>query len=682
MLSINCLSQSLDWAKILDGSSPVHSYDMAVDSAGYVFTTGTFRGTSDFDPGPDTIAYTCAGDHDSYIQILDSLGNYEWAGVFTGSNMVMSKTICIDNNNNIYIAGKFKGKVDFNPGAGEQFVTGSSAKHDIFIVKISHDLQFSWIKTINGNDAGDGEPYGIDVDDNGNVYIAGSFKNGSMDFDPGPATESRLPDGTDMFILKLDASGAFLWVYTPGRNKNNDIARDVAVDKDGNVFATGNFGDTIVYNSGLDSITSYFEDMFAIQLDGNTGNIIWAMAAGVSGSSEQGQSITVDANNNYYIAGVFEDSVDFDPSDSVVALEALQRKSIFVTKYNSDHKIQWARILVHGLPYSGYINSATCQDIFVDNHGNVYTAGSFNGRNCDFNPGDDIHYLSTSGFSFDGYIHKMNSSGKMIWVHQIGENQYSSSDDGKAIHATNGEKIYFCGNIAYAADFAPGDDEFLIELDYSNAAFMAKWDKCGIIETQISHTECNHFEFNGNTIYQSGVYFDTILNNHGCDSIIELNLTINNIDTTVTVYKDSLAANAANAVYQWIDCNTGDSVQGATDKYFVPEYNSEYAVIITKNNCTDTSGCYYINTTETLKLIDNQNILLYPNPVKNELCISGTNNNMTSIKIAGTSGYIHDVSKNNSNCFDLSSLSNGLYFIIIKTNKNTITKKMIINKQQ
>ena len=43
-----------------------------------------------------------------------------------------------------------------------------------------------------------------------------------------------------------------------------------------------------------------------------------------------------------------------------------------------------------------------------------------------------------------------------------------------------------------------------------------------------SQTACNSYTFNNQIITQSGIYFDTLTNSTGCDSIITLNLTIKN----------------------------------------------------------------------------------------------------------------------------------------------------------
>jgi hypothetical protein len=50
---------------------------------------------------------------------------------------------------------------------------------------------------------------------------------------------------------------------------------------------------------------------------------------------------------------------------------------------------------------------------------------------------------------------------------------------------------------------------------------------CVVTTSNFSQTTCNPYSFNNQTLTQSGIYYDTLLNSTGCDSIITLNLTIN-----------------------------------------------------------------------------------------------------------------------------------------------------------
>lgn len=103
----------------------------------------------------------------------------------------------------------------------------------------------------------------------------------------------------------------------------------------------------------------------------------------------------------------------------------------------------------------------------------------------------------------------------------------------------------------------------------------------------------------GNTYTSTGVYYDTIPNAAGCDSIVEIDLSIvpNNIDNSVTVSGATIQANQLVAAYQWLDCNGFVPLSGEVNQYFTPSVTGSYAVEITVGLCTDTSECVLIDFT-------------------------------------------------------------------------------------
>ena len=157
-----------------------------MDAAGNVYTTGYFRGTVDFDPGPGTVELTSAGtsSRDIFISKLDSGGNLVWAKAIGGVSNDFGWGIVADSSGNVYTTGDFVGTVDFDPGTGpsEIFELASVGSSDIFISKLDSNGNFvgAWAMGGTADDYG----YGIFVDTIGNIYATGYFKN-TVDFDPG-----------------------------------------------------------------------------------------------------------------------------------------------------------------------------------------------------------------------------------------------------------------------------------------------------------------------------------------------------------------------------------------------------------------------------------------------------------------------------------------------------------------
>src|SRR5262245_65706338 len=66
------------WAQAVGGAGIDMAADVARDAAGNVYVAGTFRGISDFDPGPGTLNPT-SGSLDAFVWKLDQAGHHPWA---------------------------------------------------------------------------------------------------------------------------------------------------------------------------------------------------------------------------------------------------------------------------------------------------------------------------------------------------------------------------------------------------------------------------------------------------------------------------------------------------------------------------------------------------------------------------------------------------------------------------
>lgn len=115
----------------------------------------------------------------------------------------------------------------------------------------------------------------------------------------------------------------------------------------------------------------------------------------------------------------------------------------------------------------------------------------------------------------------------------------------------------------------------------------------------------------------SGIYYDTITNSYGADSIITINLTIimvnNGIELIDGINAVSLETNAS--VYQWLDCNSDFSpIQNATGIGFTALENGFYAVQVILNGCIDTSDCVHINSVGMNFNNPQYDVLIAPNP--------------------------------------------------------------------
>ncbi len=212
------------------------------------------------------------------------------------------------------------------------------------------------------------------------------------------------------------------------------------------------------------------------------------------------------------------------------------------------------------------------------------------------------------------------------------------------------------------------------------------------INLTINHATTNTIDVNacdsytspsGNyTWVSSGTYNDTIPNSNGCDSIITVNLVIQNNDiaTTVTQNGATLVSDQNNATsYQWLDCNNNYSeISGATSQSFTATANGSYAVRITDGYCTDTSLCYEVTMVNTDDIQNDDDISIYPNPSNGKFSISG--NNIEKVEILNLNGQIIKTIDNFDNkVLDLKQYPAGIYQIKVIQKDKVFIEKLILN---
>lgn len=172
----------------------------------------------------------------------------------------------------------------------------------------------------------------------------------------------------------------------------------------------------------------------------------------------------------------------------------------------------------------------------------------------------------------------------------------------------------------------------------------------------------------------------TILNAAGCDSIISLDLTIDNVSSTsVTVDEPTLTSNADGALYQWFNCvgNIVIPISNETSQSFTPVSNGDYAVQITENGCIDTSICYSIYSA-SLPDLASKAFKLYPNPSNDGKFNFLFEDEIISIKVYNITGQQVDFDVNLKNKTIYSrEHEGGTYYAIIVTNNEVLVKELV-----
>jgi hypothetical protein len=189
----------------------------------------------------------------------------------------------------------------------------------------------------------------------------------------------------------------------------------------------------------------------------------------------------------------------------------------------------------------------------------------------------------------------------------------------------------------------------------------------------------------GSHIYTtSGNYTDVLTSYQNCDSTVTTQLVVDSVNTSVSISTVTLTANATPATYQWINCNNGNTpIPGQTNQSFTAFANGSYAVIVTQNNCSDTSLCYNIYSTGIVENSIASFIRVYPNPFTFQTTITFSHEQKhTNLKIMDYSGK--EIKMLNFTgkqlIIEKGELLPGIYFLQVKTEIGVVSKKIIINK--
>ncbi|HYG15015.1 MAG TPA: T9SS type A sorting domain-containing protein, partial [Bacteroidia bacterium] len=182
----------------------------------------------------------------------------------------------------------------------------------------------------------------------------------------------------------------------------------------------------------------------------------------------------------------------------------------------------------------------------------------------------------------------------------------------------------------------------------------------------------------------AGIYPDNLLTSFGCDSIITTTLTVDSVNTGVTVTANALTAIATGASYKWLNCADNTPIANETSQSFTAAVNGSYAVEVTQNNCTDTSACYQVTGIGVNELISNNGITVYPNPASKELNVyigSIPNENITLILFNTLGKKVIESAYNRANSHFtllLESLVPGIYWLKIKYGNAVRIQQVII----
>lgn len=361
--SFSASAQSWQWA-----TSPGTGLasGTATDAGGNAVVVGTFNGTATF--GATTL--TSVGNADVFVAKLTSAGTYLWAVRAGGSSADEGSAVVVDGGGNIYITGNFSGTAVFGPST----ISTTSTTDPL--------LASSPV-----------------------IIITGSITP---------------PDG---YVAKLSSAGVWQWAVRIHATSGAS-GHALAADGSGNVYVTGDFGGTAIFDATTTLTSSGYYDAFVAKLTG-VGRCLWA-AHGGGTLTDVGLGLGVDAGSNVYVTGYLQGPT---ATFGATTLTTNGNYDAFVAKLTAGGVWQWARQV-------GGASQEWGRDVAVDGIGNVVVTGQTQSAGTRFG----TTTLTGGGQVF---VAKLTSAGAWLWATRGGS---SGSDDGHALAVDGGNNIYVTGD--------------------------------------------------------------------------------------------------------------------------------------------------------------------------------------------------------------------------------------------
>ncbi|XXS73369.1 hypothetical protein WMF43_07705 [Sorangium sp. So ce131] len=318
------------WSARFGDAEAQAALDVAADGKG-ALVLGEFEGTVDF--GAVRLTASPPGGPELFVANLKANGRTRWAAQFSADDdAILSGTaVASDGRGGALVLGKLEGEATVAGQRIERRALG------VFVVRLDRSGHFSWVSLPpSGSDT---DEIGLEVDDDGNIFIA--------------AQDGR---GNATFLTKLDEDGALLWHQRfRGSPEQVEEAYDLAVDPDGSVLLAGSgvFGDPALPGGPRP---------FVAKLDPD-GNVLW-----VKRFDGQQRALEVAASDDaVFLAGDSFCTPDVPPSCGSWAAEL-----------SPGGDVRWTESLGQGALVSG---------LELDKRDNPMLAGSFQGT---IEVGDDV----------------------------------------------------------------------------------------------------------------------------------------------------------------------------------------------------------------------------------------------------------------------------------------------------
>lgn len=317
------------WSKQFgDATNNGNFTKLAVDKSGNVVLAGGLNGTANFGGG----ATVNQGGTDIFVAKYDPSGNYKWGKTFGGAGNEIARTVAVDSQGDVLLAGSLNGTVSFG---GATFTAGGN-QTDGFLTKLAAaNGAHVWSKhfaeatgQVNSNQW----ISRIAIDPADYIQVVGTF-NKSANFGGAPLTTTST---LALVVARYDAAGNHNWSQAFGGTAQIG-AGGVASDSLGNIVVGAILTGAIDFGGGSISAQGIYDNVCLVKFDA-TGALKWSKVFS-DGGDDQVADISTDADNNVVVTGYMGGTPDFGGGP----LANAGSKNAFLAKLDSAGMHLWSK---------------------------------------------------------------------------------------------------------------------------------------------------------------------------------------------------------------------------------------------------------------------------------------------------------------------------------------------------
>ena len=300
------INGNFQWVKSMGGLGSEQAVAIDADAQGNIYVIGFFNGSFDFDPGAGISTITATDSTDAFVAKFTSAGDLVWVNQINGTMIQKAEDVTVTSTG-VVVTGRYQGVMDADP-TGAVVNHSSNGWMDVFVIKYDLNGVYQWSNSY-GTSQGD-IGWGIDSDASGNIYVSGVYKN-TIEFETGNASSLHTSNGmSDLFILKLDANGSYVWSKSIG-DVGDENGKHVTISPSNEIYVMGYFEQTVDFDPGAlvtAAAATSGRDAFLLKLN-SAGDFQWVNTVGGNIDNDIAKAVDFDADDNIFYVGTYSGTV-------------------------------------------------------------------------------------------------------------------------------------------------------------------------------------------------------------------------------------------------------------------------------------------------------------------------------------------------------------------------------------